>query len=40
VVIRYANVADLEDDFERETKGFTFKIIPSLSNADLPILAG
>jgi hypothetical protein len=27
-------VADLEDDFERETKGFTFKIIPSLSNAE------
>jgi hypothetical protein len=26
-------VADLMDDFERETCGFTFKIIPLLSNA-------
>jgi hypothetical protein len=27
-------IADLRDDFERETEGFTFKIIPLLSNAD------
>jgi hypothetical protein len=26
-------VADLEDDFKRETFGFTFKIIPLFSNA-------
>jgi hypothetical protein len=26
-------IADLMDDFERETAGFTFKIIPLLSNA-------
>jgi hypothetical protein len=31
-------VADLRDDFERETAGFTFKIIPLLSNAQKSVL--
>jgi hypothetical protein len=31
-------VADLEDDFERESFGFMFKIIFLLSNAKLPTL--
>jgi hypothetical protein len=31
-----SGVADLMDDFERETFGFTFKIIPLLSNAQIP----
>jgi hypothetical protein len=31
-----SGVADLEDDFERETEGFTLKIIALLSNAQMP----
>jgi hypothetical protein len=28
------------DDFERETEGFTFKIIPLLSKAEKPLFEG
>jgi hypothetical protein len=35
---RKRGVADLMDDFERETAGFTFKIIPLLSNAEKGVL--